>query len=67
MITRTDQQLSLRGQLGNVLSDHDTLGPKVDHRRQVQMVAGDNDDIEVSGNLGDPVILLQGVVQIGNK
>ncbi len=31
------------------------------------MVAGDNDDIEVSGNLGDPVILLKGVVQIGNK
>ena len=67
MITRTDQQLSLRGQLGNVLSDHDALGPKVDHRRQVQMVAGDNDDIEVSGNLGHPVILLKGVVQIGNK
>ncbi len=31
------------------------------------MVAGNNDDIEVSGNLGHPIILLKGVMQIGNK
>jgi hypothetical protein len=67
MIARTNEQLSLRGQLGNVLSDHDTLGTKVDHRRQVQMIAGDDDNIEVTGNLGHPVKLLKGIVEIGNK
>jgi hypothetical protein len=31
------------------------------------VIAGDDDDIEVSGNLGHPVKLLKGIVQIGNK
>jgi len=31
------------------------------------MIAGDDDDIEITGNLGHPVKLLKGIVEIGNE
>ena len=67
VIARARDDRGLGGKPGEVLEHHGDLRVGLDDRRDVEEVAGDDDEVEVGGDGRDPVELLQRVVQIGHQ
>ena len=67
MVARESDDLRLAAEKLDVLADDDSLGPPLDQRTQVQVVTGNDDQVELPGNVVyNPIILRQGIMQVGN-
>ncbi len=65
MVSGTDHQLGFFHQQPEVFFDHRDLGIQIKRRAQVQQIAADHNQVVFAGMGQDPVILLQGKVQVG--
>jgi hypothetical protein len=67
MVAGADKQPSLFFHLADAIFDDYALRWIGDHGGHVQMIAGQNDNIEISSNLFDPVELLKRIMKVGRE
>ena len=65
VIARADHEPRLGGEPAEIFPYHDALGPAVDERGDVEMVAGHDHHVEIAGDVEHPVELRQRIMEIG--